>query len=117
MHTDTHVLVAVITILLCIHSSAMLCVELAEKRKVEAIVAKGLTQSMLISMNNDGEVTRDEFLVYLLTKLNKVDAPLIERLNTLFDECDIDQNGLLDMSDCKRHQKLRHNEHSAYPPS
>ena len=57
--------------------------------------------------DHDGEVTRDEYLSFLLIKLAGVNPKLIDKLNDLFDEADVDENGILDVNDIRLHQQMR----------
>jgi len=103
------VLTALVCLLLVFHSSAMLCVKYQSKRELDEVLSEGVTVSTFSAMDHDrdGEVTRDEFLAYLLIKLRKVDQSLIEKLNLLFDECDVNGNGLLDTNDCREYQSSK----------
>jgi len=104
-----YVVVAVVSLAMLFHSFCVLWMEYEHKKKVEATVNEGVTLKMLRSMDHDhdGEVTRDEFLCFLLIKLAKVNPKLIDKLNDLFDEADVDENGMLDLNDIRLHQQMR----------
>ena len=63
--------------------------------------SRAVTQSDLSEMdfNADGHVTRDEFLVYMLLTLQKVDKSDIEEILDLFTKLDKDGSGTLTMDD------------------
>jgi len=107
--TAIYAFIALVCLLLVFHSSAMLCVKYQSKRELDEVLSEGVTVSTFSAMDHDrdGEVTRDEFLAYLLIKLRKVDQSLIEKLNLLFDECDVNGNGLLDTNDCREYQSSK----------
>jgi hypothetical protein len=60
-----------------------------------------LTQADLDIMdhNGDGEVTRAEFLEFMLVAMNKMDAHLVETLREHFDKMDVDGTGILSRQD------------------
>jgi hypothetical protein len=63
--------------------------------------ARELTQDDLDAMddNGDGMVTRAEFLEFMLLAMNKVDADLVDELQTYFHKLDASGTGVLERED------------------
>ena len=103
------VVVATLSMATLLASFAVLWMEYEHRRRVEATVLQGVSLKMLKAMDHDhdGEVTRDEYLSFLLIKLAGVNPKLIDKLNDLFDEADVDENGILDVNDIRLHQQMR----------
>ena len=103
------VIVATAAMAVLFHSFAVLWMEYEHRKRVEGTIQHGVSLKMLRAMDHDhdGEVTRDEFLSFLLIKLAKVNPKLSDKLNDLFDEADVDQNGILDLNDVRLHQQMR----------
>jgi len=103
------VVIATISMAALFVSFAVLWMEYEHRKRVEATVLQGVSLKMLKAMDHDhdGEVTRDEFLSFLVIKLARVEPRLIDKLNDLFDEADVDENGILDVNDVRLHQQMR----------
>jgi len=64
-------------------------------------LSRALTESALEKMdaNNDNTVTKDEFLVYMLKTLDKVEQDDIDKILALFEKLDKDKSGSLTVED------------------
>ena len=55
----------------------------------------------VIALDNDGTVTREEYMIHMLLKMGKVDDITLELLSQQFDELDADGSGELDLGELK----------------
>jgi hypothetical protein len=85
-----------------------------ERRAVEQSKALFMTDFALddfmhINAKDTDKITRAEYLAFLLIMMKKVDQPLIDRLNTQFDQLDADSNGYLEPVDLEiiKNKKVR----------
>ena len=69
----------------------------------EQLLMRGLTAALLqeLDEDQDGEVTRVEWLKGMLVALDEVDPELIDIILTQFDNLDTDKSGTLDMEDIR----------------
>lgn len=78
-------------------------------------MTEGLSQTDLDIMDKDGdgEVTRAEFLEFMLVAMHKMDSDLVETLRKHFDRLDVDGTGILDRADLihQARQQLKTSEH------
>jgi len=72
-----------------------------QKRYTRHLENKPLTQEDIdiLDENGDGQVTRAEFLQFMLVAMNQVDKSLLDSLNEHFDRLDADKSGVLDKDD------------------
>jgi hypothetical protein len=70
-----------------------------EQSKVLFMTDFALDDFMHIDAKDTDKITRAEYLAFLLIMMKKVDQPLIDRLNTQFDQLDADSNGYLEPVD------------------
>jgi voltage-gated potassium channel len=78
---------------------------LAELKMQEGLAKAKTPEDMLkecievIAMDNDGTVTREEYMIHMLLKMAKVDDVTLELLSQQFDMLDADGSGSLDADD------------------
>jgi len=87
---------------------ATIWVQYEQHSALQAVVDKGVTEQMIQAMDIDGDnaIHRDEFLGYMLIKLQVVDAETLDSLFDLFDQFDVDGSGVLSHESVVAFQKL-----------
>lgn len=79
------------------------------RQREERILSRTeLNATSFDEMNEDGddEVSEDEFLAYMLRRMERVDRETVDRVSALFDRLDVDGNGVLNRDDLDR--RARH---------
>lgn len=91
---------------------AGLWIKYEQNGMLSGVVEKGVTNNMIKAMDIDGndEITRDEFLGYMLLKLNICNVDTLDALNDLFDQFDVTGSGVLNSADVAKKQSLSNNE-------
>lgn len=75
----------------------------ARQAEREALLNRGLSTALIreLDEDNDGEVTRTEWLKGMLVALEEVDGELVDIILAQFDKLDADGSGALDMDDIR----------------
>jgi hypothetical protein len=82
-------------------SVASLIMDIQRKALMQHMQSRSLSLKDLVDMDTDGDgvVTEAEFIVFMLTKMQKVDKDLLEELRQHFRRFDVDNNGSIEKSD------------------
>jgi Ca2+-binding EF-hand superfamily protein len=82
-------------------SVASLIMDIQRKALMQHMQSRSLLLEDLMDMDTDGDgvVTEAEFIVFMLTKMQKVDRNLLDELRQHFRRFDIDNNGSIEKSD------------------
>jgi len=82
-------------------------IEQQQKQKLKKVIKSGVTPAMIKAMDIDGDnsISRDEFLGFMLLKLNRCDPNTLDTLFELYDMFDADGSGELSKEDIVEHKK------------
>lgn len=78
----------------------------SRQRKQEVLK---ITIEDLLSYDDDAQVTKHEFIIFVLQKMNKIDNADVDLIQEHFVKLDADKNGRLDMNDfmCMREREIQ----------
>eukprot|EP00892_Ulva_mutabilis_P004637 jgi/Ulvmu1/2545/UM139_0013.1 len=94
-------LVSVVLFAYVLGESVALVTEVGKYRRLEEFFAGGLSPKMLDDMDTfrDGQVSKVEFMMFILERLDLVDREELERVLDVFTAADVNGDGVLNLAD------------------
>lgn len=94
-------LVATLSLAKVISDQSETVVHLRQRNLTRMLLEAKMDRTTLVRMdkNNDGKVSRAEFLVSCLLRLRKVEKPDLDEILERFDELDVDNSGFITLED------------------